>query len=279
MSNGWYQLERETGPQGRGRAAGLPASAAHAHTQACAAPPHRSRPPSPGRSAALCQRRNAPRGRLRPGGAGGLPAAPARAKAGAGLRGSRAPAAPCRQPGRSRRAPRPENRVGPAQGAGPDPLRRPAWHSPQPDRGTGRPGGAAGHGAPRDLKRIRPREACGAGRPCEGVGAMGRFYLRARYERLYHAALPPKAGLHHAHCVPLLPGGEQQGHAGHLTERPGFSTKFYTEQGCSTFCANHLPVFSVRDAIRFPESIKAFLPAPTNNLIDPPTVLGLWPGA
>ncbi|WP_116231685.1 MULTISPECIES: catalase [unclassified Paenibacillus] len=49
----------------------------------------------------------------------------------------------------------------------------------------------------------------------------------------------------------------------------GFSTKFYTEQGVFDLLCNHIPVFLVRDAVRFPESIKAFLPSPKNNLIDP----------
>lgn len=49
----------------------------------------------------------------------------------------------------------------------------------------------------------------------------------------------------------------------------GFSTKFYSEKGIFDLICNHIPVFSVRDAIRFPESIKAFLPSPVNNLIDP----------
>ncbi|WP_246426515.1 catalase [Paenibacillus rhizosphaerae] len=49
----------------------------------------------------------------------------------------------------------------------------------------------------------------------------------------------------------------------------GFSTKFYTEQGVFDLLCNHIPVFLVRDAVRFPESIQAFLPSPKNNLIDP----------
>ena len=49
----------------------------------------------------------------------------------------------------------------------------------------------------------------------------------------------------------------------------GFSTKFYTEEGVFDLLCNHIPVFSIRDAIRFPEFIKAFLPSPKNNLIDP----------
>lgn len=49
----------------------------------------------------------------------------------------------------------------------------------------------------------------------------------------------------------------------------GLSTKFYTEEGVFDLLCNHIPVFSVRDAIRFPEFIKAFSPSPKNNLIDP----------
>ncbi|AIC96187.1 catalase [Shouchella lehensis] len=49
----------------------------------------------------------------------------------------------------------------------------------------------------------------------------------------------------------------------------GFSTKFYTQEGIYDLVCNHIPVFSVRDTIRFPEAIKAFLPSPENNLIDP----------
>ncbi|MFJ7730144.1 catalase [Neobacillus sp. NPDC097160] len=49
----------------------------------------------------------------------------------------------------------------------------------------------------------------------------------------------------------------------------GFATKFYTEEGVFDLVCNHIPVFSIRDAIRFPEFIKASLPSPKNNLIDP----------
>ncbi|MGD8192338.1 catalase [Brevibacillus ginsengisoli] len=49
----------------------------------------------------------------------------------------------------------------------------------------------------------------------------------------------------------------------------GFATKFYTDQGVFDLVFNHIPVFPVRDAIRFPEFINALLPSPVNNLIDP----------
>lgn len=49
----------------------------------------------------------------------------------------------------------------------------------------------------------------------------------------------------------------------------GFSTKFYTDKGVFDLLCNHIPVFAVRDAMRFPEFIKAFSPSPVNNLIEP----------
>lgn len=49
----------------------------------------------------------------------------------------------------------------------------------------------------------------------------------------------------------------------------GFATKFYTKEGVFDLLCNHLPVFSVRDPMRFPETINALLPSPRNNLIDP----------
>ncbi|HDR4423619.1 TPA: catalase [Bacillus cereus] len=49
----------------------------------------------------------------------------------------------------------------------------------------------------------------------------------------------------------------------------GFSTKFYTKEGIFDLLCNHIPVFSVRDPMRFPETIHALSPSPKNNLIDP----------
>lgn len=49
----------------------------------------------------------------------------------------------------------------------------------------------------------------------------------------------------------------------------GFSTKFYTSCGVFDLLCNHIPVFLVRDAIRFPEAIGALSASPVNGLIDP----------
>ncbi|MGF9878865.1 catalase [Bacillus albus] len=49
----------------------------------------------------------------------------------------------------------------------------------------------------------------------------------------------------------------------------GFSTKFYTKEGIFDLLCNHIPVFSVRDPMRFSETIYALSPSPKNNLLDP----------
>lgn len=49
----------------------------------------------------------------------------------------------------------------------------------------------------------------------------------------------------------------------------GFAVKFYTEDGNLDIVGNHIPIFFIRDAIRFPEVIAALSPSPVNNLNEP----------
>ena len=49
----------------------------------------------------------------------------------------------------------------------------------------------------------------------------------------------------------------------------GFCTKFYTKDGVFDLLCNHIPVFAVRDAIRYPEAIRALSPSPVHNMADP----------
>lgn len=49
----------------------------------------------------------------------------------------------------------------------------------------------------------------------------------------------------------------------------GFSVKFYTDEGIFDLLCNHIPVFFIRDAMEFPETIAALSPSPKNNLPDP----------
>ena len=48
----------------------------------------------------------------------------------------------------------------------------------------------------------------------------------------------------------------------------GFAIKFYTEDGNYDIAGNNMPVFFIRDAIKFPDMVHAFKPSPNNNLND-----------
>ncbi|AZS17722.1 catalase [Paenibacillus lutimineralis] len=49
----------------------------------------------------------------------------------------------------------------------------------------------------------------------------------------------------------------------------GFAVKFYTEEGNYDLVGNHLPVFFIRDAIKFPDMVHSLKPAPNKNIQDP----------
>ncbi|MCY1207405.1 Catalase [compost metagenome] len=48
-----------------------------------------------------------------------------------------------------------------------------------------------------------------------------------------------------------------------------FATKFYTSEGNWDLVGNNLPVFFIRDAIKFPDMVHSLKPAPDTNLQDP----------
>ena len=49
----------------------------------------------------------------------------------------------------------------------------------------------------------------------------------------------------------------------------GFATKFYTEEGNYDLVGNNLPVFFIRDAIKFPDMVHSLKPSPVTNKQDP----------
>lgn len=49
----------------------------------------------------------------------------------------------------------------------------------------------------------------------------------------------------------------------------GFAVKFYTEEGNYDIVGNHLPVFFIRDAIKFPDMVHSLKPAPDTNIQTP----------
>jgi len=54
-----------------------------------------------------------------------------------------------------------------------------------------------------------------------------------------------------------------------LRDPRGFATKFYTDQGNWDLVGNNLPVFFIRDAIKFPDMVHSLKPSPVDNMQDP----------
>jgi catalase len=57
-----------------------------------------------------------------------------------------------------------------------------------------------------------------------------------------------------------------RGSADTFRDPRGFAVKFYTEKGNYDLVGNDLPVFFIRDAIKFPDMVHAFKPAPDTNI-------------
>lgn len=60
-----------------------------------------------------------------------------------------------------------------------------------------------------------------------------------------------------------------KGSADTVRDPRGFAVKFYTEQGIYDIVGNDLPVFFIRDAIKFPDVIHSLKPSPNTNLPEP----------
>lgn len=54
-----------------------------------------------------------------------------------------------------------------------------------------------------------------------------------------------------------------------LRDPRGFAVKFYTKEGNYDLVGNNLPVFFIRDAIKFPDMVHSLKPAPDTNIQDP----------
>jgi len=61
------------------------------------------------------------------------------------------------------------------------------------------------------------------------------------------------------------PKGSPEG----LRDPRGFATKFYTDEGNWDLVGNNLPVFFIRDAIKFPDMVHSLKPSPVTNQQDP----------
>lgn len=102
-----------------------------------------------------------------------------------------------------------------------------------------------------------------------GAGAHGVFVTTASMAKYTRAAFLQEAGTE----TPVFVRFSTVIHGGTspetLRDPRGFAVKFYTTEGNYDLVGNHLPVFFIRDAIKFPDMVHSLKPAPHNNIQTP----------
>jgi catalase len=101
-----------------------------------------------------------------------------------------------------------------------------------------------------------------------GTGAEGAFVSTGALQPFTKAALfAPRTTtpVFVRFSTVIHPKGSPEG----LRDPRGFATKFYTGQGNWDLVGNDLPVFFIRDAMKFPDMIHSLKPSPVTNIQDP----------
>ena len=110
-----------------------------------------------------------------------------------------------------------------------------------------------------------------------GAGAFGEFVASADFSDVTMADFLSQAGKTTPVMVRFSTVTHQQGSPETYRDPRGFAVKFYTEQGNYDLVGNNLPVFFIRDAIKFPDMVHAFKPSPlTNGASDPNRVFDFF---
>jgi catalase len=102
-----------------------------------------------------------------------------------------------------------------------------------------------------------------------GAGAHGVFVSAADMTEFTKAKLFNKAGKETPVFVRFSTVVHGLGSPETLRDPRGFATKFYTEEGNYDIVGNNLPIFFIRDAIKFPDMVHSLKPSPINNRQDP----------
>ncbi len=101
-----------------------------------------------------------------------------------------------------------------------------------------------------------------------GAGAHGVFKLTHSMKRYTKAAFLQNEGQE----TPVFARFSTVIHGTHspetLRDPRGFAVKFYTEEGNYDFVGNNLPVFFIRDAMKFPDMVHSLKPDPRTNFQD-----------
>lgn len=110
-----------------------------------------------------------------------------------------------------------------------------------------------------------------------GAGAFGEFVADKDFSDVTMANFLSEAGKKTPLFVRFSTVTHQQGSPETYRDPRGFAVKFYTEEGNYDLVGNNLPVFFIRDAIKFPDMVHAFKPSPiTNGASDPNRVFDFF---
>lgn len=102
-----------------------------------------------------------------------------------------------------------------------------------------------------------------------GVGAHGVFKVANSMKRYTKAAFLQQEGQETAVFVRFSTVIHGTHSPETLRDPRGFAVKFYTEEGNYDFVGNNLPVFFIRDAMKFPDMVHSLKPDPRTNLQNP----------
>lgn len=103
----------------------------------------------------------------------------------------------------------------------------------------------------------------------KGTGAFGTFVAYESMKKYTMADFLSEKGKQTPVLVRFSTVIGGRGSADTVRDPRGFATKFYTNDGIYDLVGNDLPVFFIRDGLKFPDVIHSLKPAPNSNLRDP----------
>ncbi len=101
-----------------------------------------------------------------------------------------------------------------------------------------------------------------------GTGAHGVFKSYGNFKNLTRASLLSKKNKQTPVFVRFSSVIHSKGSPETLRDPRGFATKFYTDEGNWDLVGNNLPVFFIRDAMKFPDMVNSLKPDPKTNKQD-----------
>lgn len=102
-----------------------------------------------------------------------------------------------------------------------------------------------------------------------GAGAHGEFVANGDFSELTRSVPFSEKGKTTPVFVRFSSVIHSKGSPETLRDPRGFATKFYTEEGNWDLVGNNLPIFFIRDAMKFPDMVHSLKPSPVTNMQDP----------